>query len=180
MKSGPCECELGSKQARWTSWRLQESLSREAVPESESGGRVQVLTRLDRRAAGSSVVEEAGGTRPDLTVFWEETKCIQHFPRRGNPASGRGDLLVPGRLSTHLGVKSSFLAFAHFTPVVLTLAAHWNHPVSFKKKSLKNPHFLGSSGALVTRAFLMIPGGLNLLAGLTVTGLVGLGYTTHV
>lgn len=140
MKSGPCECELGSEQARWASWRLQESLSREAVPESKAGGRVQVLTRLDRRAAGSSVVEEAGGTRPDLTVFWEETKRIQHFPRRGHPASGRGELLVTGRLSAHLGVKSSFLVFAHFTPVVLALAAHWNHPVSFIKTDPSKIH----------------------------------------
>lgn len=105
MKSGPCERELGRKQARWTSWRLQESLSQEAVPESEAGGRVQALTRLDRRAAGSSVVEEAGGTRPDLIVFWEETKFFQHFPRRGNPVSGRGDLLVTGRLSSPWGSR---------------------------------------------------------------------------
>ena len=94
MKSAPCKCEPGRKQARRMSWHLQESLSWEAVPESEAGGRVQALTRLDRGAAGSSAVEEAGGTRPDLTVFWEETKFIQHFPRRGNPLSGRGDLLA--------------------------------------------------------------------------------------
>lgn len=27
-------------------------------------------------------MEEAGGTQPDVTIFWEGAKFIQHFPKR--------------------------------------------------------------------------------------------------